>query len=534
MPETINLTSTSHAVVAVLALKGPNREQCVRSLYAGQDMLVGSEDIADLRADGVGIAAMHCLIRSFRGTVSVRDLYSPTGTWVGEQRISEYLVVQNSVVRVGEFTVSITLSELPQTHLSTVPELRHTVAAAPSRSSATIQPFSGQDGISPLDCETRTVRPRVVPDIASHGEQATPEVLVPTAQRDTNAALSARWSDIAPESRIPPEPASPAVACDRTPDGPPEDMGAQTICRLRSQLQQANAEIGALRDRLEFAATQIPPQDADPWQDEMTALLRAEIVELQTALAEKDSESSERSYCSSADEDRTSDSVSPEESERLIERLEHLLLELHQRDEQVGLLNDLLEAAENANRAEQEERQRFNVWVSDIENRIGRQEEEWQAERQKLMANIGRLTVERDRAEATIAADTTMARNEAIQRVMHGLRDEAEALRRDLAQSTAASVQLRRELDEANRKDFREEAVQIAQERAQLARMRHEIEASRQIPVKPVEMSDSNLRFRALREHLNEIHDKEKHVRVDAKLGSRISRLWSLLDGRKS
>ena len=150
------------------------------------------------------------------------------------------------------------------------------------------------------------------------------------------------------------------------------------------------------------------------------------------------------------------------------------------------------------------------------------------------MANIGRLTVERDRAEATIAADTTMARNEAIQRVMHGLRDEAEALRRDLAQSTAASVQLRRELDEANRKDFREEAVQIAQERAQLARMRHEIEASRQIPVKPVEMSDSNLRFRALREHLNEIHDKEKHVHEDAKLGSRISRLWSLLDGRKS
>ncbi len=533
MPETMNLSGTNHAVVAVVAMQGPNREQCVRNLCAGQDLLVGSEDTADLRAVGEGVSAMHCLIRSCRGSISVRDLYSHTGTWVGEHRVSEFPIVRDSVVRVGDFTVSITLGEMPQADVSIVPEL-HGMAVAALRHSASGTPqLSSQNGIRPLECEPRTARHATASVIAQHREQAGTEMVAPFSQRESKPVTfgGPRKADAEAEMPVTPQPASLIVPFSAPKGSPPEESGSQTIRRLESQLKQANAEIGALKDRLEFAVTQVPLSGADPWQDEMIGLLRAEVVELQTALAEKNLENS---GSSNSGEDLPADSVSHDESERLIERLEQLLLELHQRDEQVELLNDLLEAAENANRAEQEERQRINVWVSDIENRIGRQEEEWQAERQKLQETIEKLTAARDRAEATIAADTAMERNEGIQRVINGLRDEVETLRGELSQSTASCVELRRGLDEANRKDFREEAVQIAQERAELARLRYEIETSRQPPSKHVETSDSNLRFRALREHLNEIHDKEKDIRANAKLGSRISRLWTLLERRKS
>ncbi len=533
MRSTISSGSSSQKIVAVLALTGPNREQCVRSLYAGQDMLVGSESTADLRTEGEGVAAMHCLIRCVRGTVSVRDLYSPSGTWVDERRVTECQIARNSIVRVGDCTVSITLSELPQTQLSMVAETSDSAVTAPIRSPATAQSFLQPGGFQPDMCETQTVLPKVVDRVTTKTEQGTPARMVPMDLRRSMPSVVTHMSDMASEIQNAPESASPVVGRIRTPEGVSEDTPAHTIRSLRSQLQQANAEIGALRDRLEFAATQNSPQDADPWQDEMMELLRSEVVELQTALAARNSDSAEPALCPSGEKDRNADTISREESERLLERLERLLLELHERDEQVGLLNHLLEAAENANRAEQEERQQFNVAVSDIENRIGRQEEEWRGERQKLTDTITRITTERDRALATVAADSTMEKNEGIQRVMHGLREDAEALRRELTQSTEVSAQLRRELDEANRKDFRQEAVQIAQERAELARMRHEIEASRLVPAKHAE-SDSDLRFRALREHLNEIHDKDKQRRPDVKLGSRISRLWSLLDGKKS
>ncbi len=131
-----------------------------------------------------------------------------------------------------------------------------------------------------------------------------------------------------------------------------------------------------------------------------------------------------------------------------------------------------------------------------------------------------------------MSAENVRTRNDAVQRMIDGLREEAESLRHSLKESEARCLQLRRNLDEASRKDFREEAVKLAQERAELARMRHELETARQTSEKHVELSESSFRFRALRQHLNEVHDKEKTVRQDTKLGSRISRLWNLLEGK--
>ncbi len=80
----------------------------------------------------------------------------------------------------------------------------------------------------------------------------------------------------------------------------------------------------------------------------------------------------------------------------------------------------------------------------------------------------------------------------------------------------------------------REEQMQLAEERAEIARLRQELEVERQRRQNPAAI-DSNLKLQALRQHLNEIHkheQKEREEREERKLSSRIARLWHRLDGR--
>ncbi len=577
--------STSHTVVAVLTLSCPDGRQCVRSLYDGHDLLVGSEPSADLRVTGEGIAAMHCLVRAHQGTVSVRDCYSPSGTFLNDRRVTDAEIVMDSVIRVGQFTVAVALSihvtsaepsdrTSSASHDSTrpgTPDARPDRKSTPMNSSDLLRALLSPQLVAPRTAPGSTAVPAgavsektairspaavpltvartatienpgtapTVSDAAGPAPAAgkTPPAANPTVAAE--AAVTAAVSDARPhDASRTPEGAAPAVSAvpavpaprARTSAGAAEDPALRTITSLRSQLEQANAEISALKDCLNASSHQSTVSDDDPWQAEMIELLRAEVVELQTTVAEFHAASSSRGRSDAADQ--TSDLISRDEAERLVDRLDNLLGELQQRDEQVQLLNDLLEAAENANQAEQDERRQLNRWVSDIEQRIGLREEEWQAERQKLTQSIDRLKAERDRIEAAVSAENARTRNDAVQRMMNGLREEAEAMRHSLSESETRCAQLRRELDEASRKDFREEAVKLAQERAELARMRHELETARQTSEKHVELSESSFRFRALRQHLNEVHDKEKTVRQDTKLGSRISRLWNLLEGK--
>ena len=309
----------------------------------------------------------------------------------------------------------------------------------------------------------------------------------------------------------------------------PESTGSSDL-ELELQLQAANNEIQILTERI--ARTKAKPEtqpEDDPFHDEMIQLLQTEIAELQRALIEQ------TAACPlSQTDDESTAQPSPGETELLVGRLEQLLDELQQKDEQVALLHSLLETAEEANRAEQEEREQLNAWVPDIEKRFAEREREWQAQYEKLEAENLRIAEERDRAEAAAIADTDDAKLEAVQRLANDLRREAESLRQQRDKTETENEHLRREIEAVEASVSREEVVRLAQERAELARMRHELEAQAQADdnksSRAAQSVDTNIRV--LRQHLMEVHEQEKLEREQRSLSNRIAGLWKRIDGR--
>ncbi len=312
------------------------------------------------------------------------------------------------------------------------------------------------------------------------------------------------------------------------------------IDELQMQLDLALEENRMLQSR-PAVETKVVFAESDPYQAEMIELLRAEIVDLQAALAERGpgydvtSDNYETGSVSDVvcrEEEDNADILSKVEAESLVERLEQLLQELQERDEQVATLTELLQAAEEANRAEQEERQQVDEWLRDIEGRFGDREREWKSQHDKLKAEFAAVAAERDRAESAIHANAAGSKLEAAQNVMGGLRETVEAQRQQLQEAEDAITQLRNELERARRPAAREELMQLAEERSQIARLRQELETTRRQERQSASVSEDDMKFKALRQHLNEIHEQERKEKEDRKLSSRIAKLWNRLEGR--
>ncbi|MBC7967754.1 MAG: FHA domain-containing protein [Fuerstia sp.] len=368
------------------------------------------------------------------------------------------------------------------------------------------------------DAELRVGKTTISVKLSRSTPQPAPVRDVGTASFATSPGTSATTAVIATQ----------AVKRELTENRNPDDS-ARRISTLESQLQQANAEIEVLQTRL-TAATVVAAPQIDPYADEMLELLRAEILDLQNALADRDQSPVVRSSATEVHEE-ANNILSKPDSEKLVERLEQLLLELQQRDDQIATLTELLEIAEAANRAEREERSQIDSWLRDIERRCSDREHEWLSQRTKLQAEMAAIAAERDRAEAALNANSSNVKLEAAQNILTSLRDTAEAQRQKLQNAEQTIAQLQRELESAKHVQPREERMQLAEERSEIARLRQELEAERQRKQNPV-ANDENLKFQALRQHLNEIHEQEQKEREERKLSSRIARLWQRLDGR--
>ena len=331
-----------------------------------------------------------------------------------------------------------------------------------------------------------------------------------------------------------PESDSPAEEVDQAPD--PDPSHAE-LSDLRLQLDQAQAEIEVLHSRLATATAPVP--DGDPYEEEMLELLRAEVMDLQAALAEQ--QQAATGPTAGGSPNSGGDDVLPsDDAEKLVGRLEYLLQELQERDEQVAALTELLSLAEETNRAERDERAQLDSWLKDIEERFGCREQEWLAQRDRLQSDIDTISAERDRAEAAMNADSSNTKLEAAQNVLTALRDTAEGQRQQLVESEKTIAELRHELELAKRVQPsqevvqpREELVQLAEERAELARQRQELELE---SVRREEQrsgpNEATLKLQVLRQHLKDIHQQEQKEKEERKLGSRISRLWSRIENR--
>ena len=311
------------------------------------------------------------------------------------------------------------------------------------------------------------------------------------------------------------------------------EVQSHVVQVLQAKLDDSLAEIEVLHERLFTAGESrvASPVEfkADPYKDEMIELLKAEVLDLQAALAERDLTSVHNVAAVASNDDN--DFLARDEADKLVCRLETLLEELEQRDEQIELLTDLLATTEETNRTAEDEKRHLNSWLEDIEKRFGDREKEWQAQRDNMQHRLEESFAERDLAVLAVTTDTSNARLEAAQKIMAELRATVESQRLQLAESQRKIAELSQRTSTVQPAAVREELMQLAEERADVARQRRELEVLRTKERQPG-VDASTLKLQALRQHLNEIHQQEQTQKEERKLSHRIAKLWSRLEGR--
>lgn len=279
-----------------------------------------------------------------------------------------------------------------------------------------------------------------------------------------------------------------------------------------------------------LADLRLSDRELESVDSEAVDLLRAEVEQLQYELAERDAqlmELAERNGTASQDE------FDGGEDDALLLRLDDMLAELERNDERYAMLEQLLAASEEQNRAEQEERRHLTEWVNDIEERLGEREAEWQAERSALDHRVTSVLGERDELMRRMAEQPTdqpgaAAPDLETRSQLHAAQDRISELE-ELLRERDSQLASKSEADAA----VREEHLKLAQERAALARQQAEMAAklaeADKLPSKPE--NEIDCRLREFREHLREIHNEERSSAPQT-VSSKLSRIWARLDGR--
>ena len=289
----------------------------------------------------------------------------------------------------------------------------------------------------------------------------------------------------------------------------------------------------------EFDSPQEPWGSSRSVEQETIDLLKYEIENLQHEIAQRDHRIAELDRRSVPEEgvEGFSDESSIELA-KLATRLEELLDELDRSDTRIAELQEALRCSEEAAQAEREERRQLEAWVVDIERRIGERENEWQAERSELQQRLQNLAT---RGES-LPQNPPSGGSPADTRELESLRQENQSLQAQLEQLRQEQVTSPSTPEPPAEtlvpSSLREEQIQIARDRAALARQQAEVvnaraELQRLAEIRQREESVGDARLRTFRDHLREIHIQEQQQKpAELSLGARIAQIWHRLEGR--
>jgi chromosome segregation ATPase len=251
-------------------------------------------------------------------------------------------------------------------------------------------------------------------------------------------------------------------------------------------------------------------------------------------LAQRDSEQVH------AHESFTSDPIESQIDHAAVDRrIEELSEEANRAEERASMLEEMLHAAEDSSRNEQEERAQLEGWVSDIETRIGQREEEHVAEIEALKQRLDEAQHEQDQlrrrlGQAAHGGNAPKQYEETLEKLQHTNRQ----LQEKLAESEKGRLSLQQRLDDASSQHdraMREERANIAKEQARISRLRFEL--SRKVAdVESMPKDDrgqddeASQKIKALRQHLREIHEQEKKDAPETTLTTRLAKLWKRVE----
>ncbi len=321
---------------------------------------------------------------------------------------------------------------------------------------------------------------------------------------------------------------------------------------LQQELQKIKLENSKLE--AEFAATAQPDNAVDslyddPFSSGDTELLRDEIESLTVELAERDQQ-----VCMLKQQLESGGGGDMEETNRLVTRMEQLLDELQSADDRIRTFEELLRTSDDATQAEQEERRQLESWLEQIEDRVTAREEEAKAETDRLNGRVHDLLAQQKHHEQVIekalrqrtsgsggdASDelvqSLQAQVQDLQSKWQQAQDECEQLasQRSTAPDGSDSqvvAELKQKIMQLEMGASRERA-EVARERAELAKLQSEVEQKCRTTSLD---SDSEVRLKAMREHLRELHSEEeieREQRRQQSLGGRIASLFSRIESR--
>lgn len=467
----------NQVIQATFSLQIPGGAFITRKLRAGETLSVGSDATAELRLESPGIAGMHCLLTIEENSVNIKDCYSQSGTYVDEKRIQEVYVASNCMIRVGDIEIDLKILNgrlLPQQAERSVYK---TVVCSPSRETAP----------------------------ASIAENESFDSL------ESNPSEESWKADLLTEQDL--------ETTDR-------------IADLLAQLDEVHIENMILRERIEASPKPAPKTSGigseDPFQAELIDLMREEIQALQEELekrtmADFSLELGQTSSLASEIPDR-------EEVEKLVDRLEVLLAELHQKDEHVQVLQELVLAAESANQAEQEEREQLAKWLGEFEQRFEQLSVEWTVENAHLKQKVASLEDERMLALEALSTDSSGAKNEVLQRMTEKLRAQLLESQSHVETMKTANAELKVSLQQAQHSSSREEEIRLARERAEIARMRHDLEVRKQkLQGRSKNVQDGDVGTESTQQKLREIREEFREggkQKPGNSLSSRLLSLW--------
>jgi len=510
---------------ARVRVQAPDGRTFSHEVTSDDNLIVGSSPNCSLRLESSEIAAMHCLIKLQQGKLSVQDWYTTAGTFLNGERLQQPCGFSpGDEIRVGDYRLTAEFvdgrSSQPPTDRPTADQAEH----APPEASA-----SGADSV-----------------------ETTPPMQVSSLQPDVEETPGGRPS--LAEDGPPVE--TPDFAPGDSPGQSPrvaahgiDDPVEQELRRLRVRITELELENEELQQSVAWESAHADGA-ADPFDSEMTDLLKSEIEQLQSEIAQRDARITELTEFADAQPSTVEDEDGPVDTAALVDRLEKLLDELQRSDERAATLEDLLRAADEATRAEQEERRQLAAWVGDIEARMAEREAEWRAGQNALQSKIENLTAERERFSHRLSEMGSRSGGEtaAAAELIEDLRSQVADLQEQLDASEQSRKALQEKIDSAEfrssveamekqveerireeRLHLSQEHSKIARERAEVARLRAELEQN--TTVSDNSLDDATCRVQAFREHLKDIHKEQAEEREARKLTSRLARLWKRLEG---
>jgi hypothetical protein len=470
-------------------------------LKPNQAVLVGKSSNCGLQLVGDDISDIHCRIGFEDGQLWVQDWLSLSGTKVnGESLSAKTQVDQGSVIEIGGYKIQVV--DLETAHRVADKE------ASPKSNPHSLKPDRTSDGSKTNPVPVVVAFERSSDDASTSAGHSGAEI---NPVKVANQQASNKQEKLAEPSRAQNDKKIRPIEIDkiRQPNGPKK--GAVS----------ADINVDLFSD------------DGEVYDRETVELLLAEIEDLRTALAMRDAD------VTSAFQVPTQVESEAEESEGVLHRIQELVEEANRADERVMILEEMLHAAEDANRSEVEERAHLEAWVSDIEKRVGQREQEHAAEIEAVrerLASAGEqyIRLQRELQGAAATGDSVQVRHEqmleSLQQENRQLQDSLETAQKDLRQLQ----QKYENQSEQSEVALREDRAKIAREHAEMSRLKFEyaqkLRSLEEVETKSIHEDDP--RLESLREHRQYLREmsEDKKTRQQSTLSGRLKRIWSLVE----